>query len=153
MIVLPGPNSFYKLSRVPKLALNWLKYDIPNEYRFYEEGHWYVHKKHLLSVIELAYKQRGDVDYSSLDDYLQQEIATAAKDWYVKQKTTQVTPSAMSLSDAYYTLHLNSSASYGLVSSVWKYLAKQTHPDRGGDAELFRKYNEAFERIKKEESK
>ena len=160
MIVSPGPNDFYKLTRIPKDALEWLKYEVPSEYRYYDSkdgqrGHWYIHEKHLLSVIELAYKQLGHVDYSSLSDYIQAEIAKAAGNWQVnRQKTSGVfSAPSMSLVDAYSTLHLNSSASFGLVSSAWKYLARETHPDRGGNAELFRKYSEAFERIKKEESK
>ena len=160
MIVTPGPGDFFRLNRLPGSLRSWIQYDVPQEYRYYDKeediGHWYIHRKHLLSVIELAYKRSGHVDYSSLDDYIQIEVAKVKEGWRVnKQKTrgTQSKSSSLILRDAYATLHLLPSASPRIVSAVWRCLAKENHPDRGGDAELFRKYSEAYGEITKEEKK
>lgn len=162
MKVTPGPGDFFRLERFPASLRSWIQYDVPQEYRYYDKeediGYWYIHSKHLISVIELAYKCSGHVDYSALDDYLQIEVAKAKEGWSVnKQKNTRGPQAAslhsMVLQDAYSTLHLLPSASIGIVTAVWRSLAKETHPDRGGDAELFRRYSEAFSKIKEEEGK
>lgn len=162
MIVTPSSGDFFKLANLPVPASKWVKYDVPQEYRYYDKeeglGHWYIHRKYLLGVIEIGYKSLGHVDYSSLDDYLQIEVAQAMDGWTVNQqknsgKRLQAKPSSMVLRDAYSTLHLLPSASNSLVSAVWRCLAKENHPDRGGDAELFRRYSEAFSKIKEEEDK
>jgi len=135
--------------------MKWLKYDVPQEYRYYdneeEPGYWYIHKKHMLGAVELAYKQTGHVDYSALRDYLQMEIAEAKVNWTVnsQQRTKTIVPS-LTLHEAYQTLHLDSNAPDSIVSVVWRHLAYEEHPDRGGDAELFRKYSEAYQQIKKD---
>lgn len=155
MIVSPGPGDFFRLAQIPSSAMKWLKYDVPQEYRYYdseeEPGHWYIHKKHMLGAIELAYKQTGHVDYSALRDYLQMEIAEAKVNWTVnsQQRTKTIVPS-LTLHEAYQTLHLDSNAPDSIVSVVWRHLAYEEHPDRGGDAELFRKYSEAYQQIKKD---
>jgi hypothetical protein len=161
MKVTLGPGDFFRLERFPASLRSWIQYDVPQEYRYYDKeediGYWYIHRKHLISVIELAYKCSGHVDYSALDDYLQLEVAKAKEGWSVnKQKNTrgpQAPSHSMVLQDAYSALHLLPSASGSLVTAVWRCLAKETHPDCGGDAELFRKYSEAFSKIKEEEGK
>jgi len=162
MTVVPGPGDFFRLINTPSTVRKWLRYDIPTEYRYYDKnedhvGHWHVHSKYLLKVIELAYRTSGPVDYSSLDDYVQMDIARAKDGWkmYQKSKTErpQAIPSSLTLKDSYATLHLLPSASAGVVAAVWRSLAKETHPDRGGDAELFRKYSEAYHKIMEEEKK
>lgn len=152
MIVDHGPGEFFRLRNVPENAMSWLRYQVPSEYRYYEESYWFVHSKHLLEIIELAYKQTGRVDYSNLNDYVQMDIANAKQGWRVyrpKSKSAVVSPSS-DLDNAYRLLHLRPSASFSIVCAVWRCLAKENHPDRGGDVELFRKYTEAFEQIKKE---
>jgi hypothetical protein len=161
MRVTPGSGEFFRLEQFPASLRSWIQYDVPTEYRYYDAeediGHWYIHRKHLISVIELAYKRSGHVDYSALDDYLQIEVARAKEGWSVNKQNrtrgTQTNTSPLILRDAYATLHLLPSASIGIVTAVWRSLAKDTHPDRGGDAELFRRYSEAFSKIKEEEKK
>jgi len=157
MIVTPGPGDFFRLNHIPSSAKKWIRYDIPNEYRYYDSegdvGYWYVHKSHLLAVIELAYKSTGHVDWSALPPYLQIEAAREKENWKVnrsKSSQTNIIPTT-SLREAYATLYLLPSAPSSVVSSVWRSLAKSSHPDHGGDAELFRRYSEAYSLIKKED--
>lgn len=158
MIVTPGPGDFFRLERFPASLKGWIQYDVPQEYRYYDKGenigYWYIHRKHLISVIELAYKRSGHVDYSALDGYIQGEVARLKKGWNVnKQKNTrgsQANPShSMVLQDAYSTLHILPSIPTSAISAVWHSLARTSHPDQGGDAETFRKYSDAYDLIKK----
>lgn len=151
MVVEHGSGEFFRLSGVPSNALSWLRYNVPSEYRYYEDSYWFVHRKHLLEIIELAYKQTGRVDYSALNDYIQMDVAREKQGWRVNPNYTSsaVGKPTPDLPSAYRTLHLLPSASYSVVSAVWRCLAKENHPDHGGDVELFRKYTEAFEQIKK----
>lgn len=153
MTVEPGPGEFFRLQHIPSNALSWLRYHVPSEYRYYEESSWFVHDKHLLEIIELAFKQTGRVDYSALNDYIQMDIAKEKQSWRVNPASKKVLggKEMPDLSNAYRILHLLPSASFSVVSAVWRCLAKENHPDRGGDVELFRKYSAAFEQIKKEE--
>lgn len=150
MVVEQGPGDFYRLKSIPSNALSWLRYNVPADYRYYEDACWFVHSKHLLEVIELAYKQTGRVDDSSLSDYIREDIAQAKQGWKVNPSKSAIGKSPSDLANAYSILHLLPSASYGLVAAVWRYLARKTHPDRGGDSELFRKYAEAYQQIKKD---
>jgi hypothetical protein len=145
---------------MPQFVREWVQYDVPQAYRFFDKeenaGYWCIHRKYLLSVIELGYKQLGHVDYSSLDDYIQIEVAQAKEGWKVNQhqnsKRPQAKPShSMVLRDAYTILHLLPSAPSSTVSAVWRSLARVSHPDQGGDAETFRRYSEAYSLIKEEE--
>jgi hypothetical protein len=156
MIVFPSSGNFYQLVNLSDIVQRWIRYDIPSEFRYFAPdensgvGYWYVHEKYLLNVIELAYKQTGTVDYSCLPDYLQMEVAKEKEFWTVnKPKFTAITKS-MALKDAYAQLYLLPHAPSVVVTSVWRSLARLSHPDQGGDPELFRKYSEAYDLIKKE---
>lgn len=153
MVIEHGSGDFFRLTGIPSNALSWLRYNVSSDYRYYEDSYWFVHSKHLFEIIELAYKQTGRVDYSGLDDYIQMDIANAKQGWNVNPQKPAVVKPTKDLTNAYSTLHLLPSASFCIVSAVWRCLAKENHPDRGGDAELFRKYSEAFEQIKKEKEK
>lgn len=52
--------------------------------------------------------------------------------------------------DPYRVLGLHSGASMRVVKAAYRALAQDTHPDRGGDPEQFKKVQEAYERICKE---
>lgn len=49
---------------------------------------------------------------------------------------------------AWATLYLAEGAPEYVVDAVWKTLAKRNHPDVGGDAEVFKRLQEAYLRIK-----
>ena len=48
----------------------------------------------------------------------------------------------------YEIFHLLPTAPMAIVDSVWRYFAQKYHPDKGGDAEIFKEYNAAYQRIK-----
>ena len=52
--------------------------------------------------------------------------------------------------DPYRVLGLHSGASMRVVKAAHRTLAMESHPDRGGDAEQFKKIQQAYERICKE---
>ena len=52
--------------------------------------------------------------------------------------------------DPYWVLGLHSGASMPIVKAAYRARARETHPDIGGDAEEFKKVQEAYERICKE---
>lgn len=157
LTVVPESGNFYKLVGLPSRATDWVKYSVPQEYRYHEVesnlGYWFVHSDYLLGAVEVSYKQQGTVDYSRVPITLQMDIARAKENWvYRNRQAKAAIINTPPLACAYTTLHLLPSASFSIVTSVWHTLAKETHPDKGGDPEVFRKYNEAFEFIKKEET-
>ena len=154
LTVVPASGSFYKLIGLPSKALKWLTYEVPIDCRYYQAedniGYWYVHEDHLIEIIELAYKQLGAVNYSSVPNLVQMDIARAKENWVFTGSKELKTRNKPTLEDAYRTLHLLPTAPGYLVSAVWKSLARVAHPDRGGNSEKFRKYSEAYNLIKKE---
>jgi curved DNA-binding protein len=55
--------------------------------------------------------------------------------------------------DYYDILKISKSASAEEIKSAYKKLVKEHHPDRGGDAEYFKKINEAYETLKDSEKR
>ena len=49
--------------------------------------------------------------------------------------------------DPYRVLGLHSGASMRVVKAAYRALAQDTHPDRGGDPEKFKRVQEAYEKI------
>lgn len=155
LIVVPVAGGFYELIDLPSKAASWVRYDVPDDYRYYHHennaGCWHIHEKYLLGAIELSYKQRGQVDYSRVPVDLQIQIATAKENWvYSPNKDSVKVTSCFPLTDAYAVLHLLPSAPDNVVAAVWRVLAKSHHPDSGGDPAVFRKYREAYDVVKKE---
>ena len=91
------------------------------------------------------------MDYSRVAVELQIEIARAKENWIFNgnKSNVKVTPSNPLL-HAYSVLYLLPSAPRNVVSAVWRALAKEAHPDQGGDPEAFKRYSKAYETIKKE---
>jgi hypothetical protein len=116
MKVEKGPRDFYKLIRPSRRVIEWLKYEIPHYYRYFEQNHWYVHKKHLDEVKQLGVTMSDITIPSGIDDYA--------------------------------TLYLLPSAPPSIVDVVWRTLARMHHPDRGGDEEIFKRLNVAYQKIK-----
>lgn len=119
---------FYKLKATPPKVVDWLKYFVPAEYKYMEvQGpllYWYIHTKYVSSLVQFVEKCLPEEEITRVEN----------------------------LSDrleAFSTLYLIPSAPRAIIDAVWKQLAKMYHPDRGGDAELFRKYKDAYNIVRK----
>lgn len=121
MIVEPGEGDFYKVTRPHAQVVKALKTVVPPLYRYFKDTSWYVHKDYLDGIVQLAEKH---------------------------QKVDRVN---ISLEQAYSVLYLTTQAPMTIVSTVWKALAKEHHPDRGGDPEEFKKITQAYELIQDHE--
>lgn len=53
----------------------------------------------------------------------------------------------------YQTLKLSENATPAEIKSAWRTLAKESHPDSGGDAEMFNAYKDAYDVLKNPEQK
>lgn len=76
--------------------------------------------------------------------------------WYVHDKYVESvkqmmysTGTAKIDEDPWAVLHLRPSAPPAIIQAVWRTLAKELHPDRGGDAEEFKRVKAAYEKLTK----
>lgn len=133
---------FYKLSLPPKRVIEYLRYSTKTTHRYYDDEHWFVHETLLPALVRMCYAEGRYVDYSDLSDSLQMLLAEA--------KHTSIDlpkPSGSSLTLAHAALHLLPSAPKSVVKAVYKALALEHHPDKGGDANVFSKITEAYKQI------
>lgn len=77
--------------------------------------------------------------------------------WYVHEKyadqVRQIMNSSVSTmiagDDPWAVLHLRPGAPRAIIDAVWKAMAKELHPDRGGDEEQFKRVKNAYEKLTK----
>lgn len=75
--------------------------------------------------------------------------------WYVHPKYLEVVKQLMHATtlvpedDPWALLHLRPGAPQAIIKAVWKVLAAELHPDRGGDAAQFIKVKAAYEKLTK----
>ena len=69
MKITDGPRKFYKVVGAKGQALKWIKYEVPNKYRFYEDGAWYVHEKHIDDIKQLGSPSVQYTPCSGTDDF------------------------------------------------------------------------------------
>ena len=145
MKVSRGDGDFFVIEKAPAEVSSYIKWSItPTMYRFYEDEKWYVHKDHLLDVVQLGYIKAKYLDYSQLDLYWRTKIELAMTGWTKENTSTISNPS-----DPYAILHLTSGAPEYILEAVWKAVLKKNHPDKGGDPEVFMRMKKAYEDIKR----
>lgn len=120
MTVEPGEGDFLRVIRPPAGVVKALKYTVPSTHRYFKEGFWYVHSTYIEGIVQMAEKE-SVVSYTN----------------------------DLSTEQAYRVLFLTPQAPMVIVEAVWKALAKEYHPDCGGDAEKFKALVQAYELIKK----
>jgi hypothetical protein len=54
MKISKGPRQFFKVVGAKGRTLDWIRMNIPQQLRYYEDGAWYVHKKHIEEVQQLG---------------------------------------------------------------------------------------------------
>ncbi len=76
--------------------------------------------------------------------------------WYVHDKFAESVKQMMYSSgsakieeDPWAVLHLRPGAPPAIIQAVWRAMAKELHPDRGGDAEEFKRVKAAYEKLTK----
>lgn len=76
--------------------------------------------------------------------------------WYVHDKYAESVKQMMYSSggakideDPWAVLHLRPGAPPAIIQAVWRAMAKELHPDRGGDPEEFKRVTAAYEKLTK----
>lgn len=77
--------------------------------------------------------------------------------WYVHDKHAEPVKQLIHSSgatsvvedDPWAVLHLRPGAPQAIIKAVWKVLASELHPDRGGDPEQFVRVKQAYEKLSK----
>jgi len=107
-----------------------------------DKKYWEVHVSKLARVVVVARRYFGHVDYSELPGGLQIELAirmSAFDDVEAPPKRTASTPHDV--------LYLLPTAPIEVVKAAYRALALIHHPDRGGDEEILKEINSAYETI------
>lgn len=138
-----SPN-FYVVRGLSKGARNFIQYSVNPTLRYFDKMTWFIHRSKVVDLAAVEYSVTGNVDYSALDQELKTVIDTDKKSWTVKQPIV-ITDKKTA---AYKVLHLQPDAPESVVKAVWKHLASIHHPDTGGDAEVFKKYLDAYNILK-----
>lgn len=130
---------------------NFVRYSLtPTSYRQWNtrKRGWEIHISKLAQVVAVAKKYFECVDYSSLPESMQIELVaklSVFKEASVPPKESSV-PLAKSITP-YNVLYLLPNAPMEVVRAAYKALAFMSHPDKGGDPEVFKKITKAFEEI------
>jgi hypothetical protein len=119
--------------------------DIKRGYGVWEK--WYVLEKPTPKVIDYV-RRMIPVDYRTFDG--------ATQHWYVHEKYVEaihklLSHGAVSVTpdDPWALLYLRPGAPQAIIKAVWREMAKELHPDRGGDEEKFKKVKAAYEKLVK----
>lgn len=126
----------------------YVRYGVkPLSYRRFDEStkRWAVHVSKLAAVVMYARSRFDHVDYRSLPQELQ--IRLVAEMSGKAQEAAHVARRPAPDPNPFAVLHLLPSAPPEVIKAAYKALALITHPDRGGDAEAFRKIQEAYEEL------
>jgi hypothetical protein len=104
---------------------------------------WLVHESLLVAVILVAKKYFSVVDCTDLPSRFQ--------DRYERHRSStegRESSQASTTQEAYSKLHLLSTAPMSVVDAVYKALAMEKHPDRGGSTVEFQELSAAYAQIK-----
>jgi len=129
--------------------LSHIQYGIkPASYRRWnpEKKRWEVHRNKFLASVGMGKRFFNHVDYSGLPEGFQILIVKFLKD---HAGGSPGGPGAPQSEDPYQVLHLLPSAPWSVVQAVYKVLAFESHPDRGGDQNLFLRIDAAFHQLKR----
>jgi len=119
-ILLEGPNRYIKVKNASKKVLHMIKFMVPINHRYYEDGFWYVHSDYVAAVTS-AVAQEGHVAH--------------------------IEARGIDLANAFKNMNLLETAPLWLVEAAWKAYIRNLHPDVGGDQERFLLVKESYELI------
>ena len=138
-----------------KRFVDFVRYGIkPLSYRRWDGNskRWEVHVAKLAVVILFAKSHFDHVDYRSLPQDLQIKIVAEMQGKQTAQETLRGHNRALLRPDPYLELHLQPTAPWEVVKAAYRALALLHHPDHGGNAEDFRRIQEAYEELDEKHS-
>tara|TARA_R100001244_G_scaffold36778_3_gene33647 strand:- start:2019 stop:2399 length:381 start_codon:yes stop_codon:yes gene_type:complete len=123
--------------------------------RFYDETSacWFVYRDYILPFVQVAVHSGHAVDYASLPDDIKQGIDSEKGNWqHVSPSGPEIAKvKPMSVNRAFKILHLRQSAPDFVVKAAYRALSLKHHPDQGGEAEVFKKINTAYQLLRERE--
>ena len=131
--------------------LGYIQYGIrPLSYRRWNPNkkRWDIHKNKFLLAVGMGKRFFNHVDYSLVPDPLQILIVKFLNEHADRFSRAPRDPEGVEEADPYLVLHLLPSAPWRAVQAVYRALAFELHPDRGGDPAKFRIIQEAFETLR-----
>ena len=152
MKVVPKDEKYIHVFSSHQSVVEYIKLIIPQNKRLFDSstGCWVVHNKYTLPIVQLGYTKEGYVDYSSLPESIQIQIASEKKNWTRSSSRAKVFSSGGDVkTSAYATLFLQPDAPQCVVKAAYRALSKEHHPDRGGDEEIFKQITKAYEDLTK----
>ena len=135
----------YKLEKPSVAALEYVRRSVPSTHKYFDNegaGTWYIDLKYTVPVGQVQLSSQANLDYSELPEFERKKLDEYSR----KASPTQLNVNA---TDSYSILHLLPSAPRVIVDAAWKALAREHHPDRGGNTEVFQKYQAAYDHITK----
>ena len=122
-----------------------LKYDVPAHARQWHKDKrlWSVSIFYRRPVVKLLIKHFGE--YETIDPA---DMGLSSQ--RQRQEQSAPPPRKPTLFDSYAALYLVPNTPIEIVTVMYRYLAKQHHPDRGGDTATMQRINAAYEAIKKD---
>lgn len=131
-------KDFVSVSSIPIKVASFIRYEVKTDLRYHENSAWVVHISALQSVVDYGVKICNlEVDGRALPARLKSMLSLGE----VKGQ------------DAYSVLHLRPTAPVTVVKAAYKALCLETHPDQGGDAELFLEVDKAYKEVMSERSR
>lgn len=134
----------YQIVDPSREVVDYIRRFVPGTHKFCDEnGSWHIDLKYIVSVGQIQLAEHGNISFAGIPEYEKGQLEE-----YVTKLIKRKSKTTLS-SDAHSILHLLPNAPRLIVDAVWKALAKLHHPDRGGDMETFKKYQEAYDKITK----
>lgn len=130
LVTYTGKRGFYKVEGYPPSFDRTIRYKVPAQERLQSDGSWFVKEKYVSTVLTEASKE--GITFTTIGF----------------EPDVKVIPNtSLTTDDPYAILHLQPTAPECVVQAAWKALARQLHPDTGGDPDAFVRAKQAYERI------
>jgi len=141
---------FYKLLDLTPSILGSL-YKLQKKYRFVENSEWFIHQSYAVPLVQLAITKGVDVEYETIAVDLKGVIDKMSSEWRKAFSSENVAAAIEDRAKAKWfgVLYLTPDAPAFIVKAVWRALAQKLHPDAGGDEEVFKELNNAYEEVLK----
>ena len=135
MKLIEALDNFVRISHAPSKVEDYIRYEIPANYRYYGNGNWRVHLKYLQAVVDYASKICGlDIDTRKLPASITHTLNIESPE------------------DPHSILHVTRSAPLCVVKAAYRALSLKAHPDQGGTTEQAVQLNEAYQQVLSERS-